>query len=86
MHFTFDLEGDEVLVDRDQLRTIVGSIGSAINNPRLRVSERRLSGLQGQLTLVLSTSAKQALLAEMAALLANLSASDLGRIAPIHTS
>lgn len=76
-YFTFECEGDEVVADDDNLKTVVGAIGVAISNPRLRVTPKRLRGLQGQLTLMLSPAAKQKLLVELAQLLGNMSAHDL---------
>lgn len=83
MNLTFHYEGDDVVVHDDQLKTVAGSIGKAIGNPRLRVCAKRLPGLQGQITLVLSQPAKRALLVEMAALLANLSGTDVEGLPPI---
>lgn len=81
-YFTFELEGEEALADDEKLKTVIGSISSAVGNPRLRVNPKCLRGLEGQLTLVLSPAAKQGLLVEMTKLLANLSASDLAGLPP----
>jgi hypothetical protein len=83
MYFTYPLDGDEVLLDCDRLKTVVGSIGRTIGNQRLRATAKRLRGLEGQVTYVLSPAAKQALLLEMAALLGNLSAADLQGLPPV---
>ena len=66
-------------------KVVVGSIGKSIGNPRLRVTAKRLRGLEGQLTYVLSSAAKQALLLEMAALLGNLSEADLQPLPPVDS-
>lgn len=84
--FTYRLDGDEILLDPDQLKIVVGAIGTAIGNERLRVSTKRLSGLEGQFTMSLSAAAKQALMLEMAALLANLSGSDLDKLPPVDST
>jgi len=84
--FTYRLDGDEILLDPDQLKIVVGAIGKAIGNERLRVSTKRLSGLEGQFTMSLSAAAKQALMLEMAALLANLSGSDLDKLPPVDST
>lgn len=84
--FTYRLQGDEILLDPDQLKIVVGAIGKAIGNERLRVSTKRLSGLEGQFTMSLSSAAKQALMLEMAALLANLSGSDLDKLPPVDST
>ena len=47
---------------------------------------KRLSGLEGQFTMSLSAAAKQALMLEMAALLANLSGSDLDKLPPVDST
>lgn len=83
MYFTYDVDGDEVLLDEAQWKIVVGSIGKAIGNSRLRVSAKRVRRLEGQLTYVLSPSAKQALLLETAAVLANVSGFDLEGLPPV---
>lgn len=85
MYFTYEVDGDDVLLDEGQLKIVVGSIGKAIGNQRLRASPKRVRGLEGQLTYVLSPAAKQALLAEMAAVLANVSSFDLDRLPPVNS-
>jgi len=85
MYFTYPLDGDEVVVDDVQLKIVVGSIGKTIGNTRLRANPKRLRGLEGQLTYVLSPAAKQALLVEMAAVLANVSTFDLERLPPVDS-
>jgi hypothetical protein len=84
-YFTYELEGDEIILDEQRLKVVVGSIGKSIGNPRLRVTAKRLRGLEGQLTYVLSSAAKQALLLEMAALLGNLSEADLQPLPPVDS-
>jgi hypothetical protein len=84
-YFTYELDGDEIILDEQRLKVVVGSIGKTIGNPRLRVTAKRLRGLEGQLTYVLSSAAKQALLLEMAALLGKLSAADLQALPPVDS-
>jgi hypothetical protein len=84
-YFTYELDGDEIILDEQRLKVVVGSIGKTIGNPRLRVTAKRLRGLEGQLTYVLSAAAKQALLLEMAALLGKLSAADLQALPPVDS-
>lgn len=86
MYFTYPLHGDEILVDEAQLKIVVGSIGQTIGNTRLRATAKRLRGLQGQLTYVLSPATKQALLLELAAVLANVSAFDLQALPPVDSA
>ena len=86
MYFTYPLDGDEVLLDEAQLKIVVGSIGKTIGNTRLRATAKRLRGLEGQLTYVLSPAAKQALLLELAAVLANVSAFDLQALPPVDST
>lgn len=85
MYFTYELGGDEVVLDEAQLKIVLGSIGKAIGNTRLRASVKRVRGLEGQLTYVLSPAAKQALLVEMAAILANVSAFDVEGLPPVNS-
>jgi len=75
--FTFELEADEVLADDENLKTVRGSIGVAVGNRRVRATPKKLRGVEGQLTLILSAPVKQKLMIELAALLANLSGADL---------
>lgn len=86
MHFTYRLNGDEVLLDEAQLKIVVGSIGKAIGNTRLRATAKRVRGLEGQLSYVLPPAAKQALLVEAAAVLANVSAFDLEGLPPVEST
>lgn len=86
MYFTYPLDGDEVLLDEAQLKIVVGSIGKTIGNTRLRATAKRLRGLEGQLTYVLSPAAKQALLLELAAVLANVSPFDLQALPPVDST
>lgn len=81
----YPLDGDEVLLDEAQLKIVVGSIGKTIGNTRLRATAKRVRGLEGQLTYVLSPAAKQALLVEMAAVLANVSTFDLEGLPPVNS-
>jgi len=85
MYFTYPLDGDEVVVDDAQLKIVVGSIGKTIGNTRLRANPKRLHGLEGQLTYVLSPAAKHALLLEMAAVLANVSPFDLEGLPAVNS-
>lgn len=86
MYFTYPLDGDEVVLDEAQLKIVVGSIGKTIGNSRLRATAKKVRGLVGQITYVLSPAAKQALLLEFAAVLANLSAFDLQALPPVDSS
>lgn len=85
MYFTYPLDRDEVLLDEAQLKIVVGSIGKTIGNTRLRATAKRVRGLEGQLTYVLSPAAKQALLVEIAAVLANVSTFDLEGLPPVDS-
>lgn len=86
MYFTYDVDGDDVLLDEAQLKIVVGSIGKTIGNPRLRATPKKLRGLEGQLTYMLSPAAKQALLLELGAVLANVSAFDLEGLPPVDST
>lgn len=77
LYFTYLYEGNEVVADEEDIDAVVASIGAAIANPRLRATPTVLRGQVGQTTLILSPKAKQALLGELAALLANIGPADL---------
>jgi hypothetical protein len=77
LYFTYLYEGNEVVAHQKEIDAVVASIGAAIANPRLRATPTVLRGQIGQTTLVVSPKAKQALLGEVAALLANIGPGDL---------
>lgn len=81
-HFTYDVDGDEVLASDAQVALVCAAVARAIGRKQLRPTARRLRGLEGQETLVLPAKAKQGLLLELLALAANLSASDLAHLPP----
>lgn len=81
-HFFYRLEGDEVLAAPVDIDKVLAAIGKAIGKPRLRATPKRLPNGGSQGTLMLPASAKQALLLELLALAANLSAGDMAALPP----
>lgn len=75
-HFTYRVEGDEVVANDEDLAVVVGSIKAAIGFKRLRLSAQRFPNI-GLEVLSVSSAAKKALLLELIANLAHLSSADL---------
>lgn len=81
-HFTYRLDGEEVLADPKDVECIAGAVGKALGKPKLRATARVLPKYPHSKTLVFPAAAKQLLLLELLALCANLSAGDLATLPP----
>lgn len=79
-YFTYPVSGDEVVATDEDLAAVCVAIAKSIGRRTVRAVPKRLRGLEAQETLVLPTPVKQALLMELLAIAANLTASDLERL------
>lgn len=78
-YWTYREGGDEVIATKEQLDAVLKAVRSATGRPSLRASER---GKNGFVTLCLPGPAKTALLLEMLAQGAQLSAHDVAALPP----
>jgi hypothetical protein len=80
-HFTYPLNGDEVLLNDDDLAIVVGSVAKTTGRSRLKPVIQRSRNM-GLLVMRLPRRAQTNLMLEMVALLGNLSSEDLSKLPP----
>lgn len=78
-YFSYPLDGDDAIVNDQDLATLTGTIAATLGRSRLKLTIQR-SANGGLETMRLPPKVQTALMLEMTALLANLSAADVGAL------
>lgn len=81
-YFTYRDAGHEIVVGDEDLKVITHALASATGMPRLRLAKSVLPGRAGETTLRLAAKAERALLLELLAQAAHLSADDVAKLPP----